>query len=86
MVRRTGPPGSASTDWKPHQDALGRYENSTNILIGLKKAGITGGIYTQTSDIEREVNGLMNDDREVHKFPASKLIKLQAPLLEKKAP
>jgi beta-galactosidase len=37
-------------------------------MTDLKKKGIAGGIYTQTSDIEGEVNGLMTYDREVEKF------------------
>ena len=31
-------------------------------------AGMGGSIYTQTTDVEREVNGLMTYDRRVFKF------------------
>ena len=42
-------------------------------MKALKQAGVAGGIYTQTSDVEAEVNGLRTYDREVDKFPADKL-------------
>ena len=40
-----------------------RYETSINILCALKMKGISGGIYTQTTDVEGEINGLMTYDR-----------------------
>ena len=35
--------------------------------------GIAGGVYTQTTDVEGEVNGLMTYDREVQKLSAEEL-------------
>jgi len=63
-------------------ELMARYEKSNAMLIELKQAGIAGGIYTQTSDIEGEVNGLLTYDREVRKFPAGKLRELHAPLFQ----
>ena len=51
----------------------------------LKKKGIAGGIYTQTSDIEGEVNGLMTYDREVEKFPRKDLKAMHDELYSVKA-
>jgi beta-galactosidase len=44
---------------KDRDELMARYEKSNAKLIELKKAGIAGGIYTQTSDIKGEVNGLL---------------------------
>ncbi|WP_193215152.1 glycoside hydrolase family 2 protein [Luteolibacter marinus] len=57
-----------------------RYEKSIGILAGLKAKGISGGVYTQTTDVEEEINGLMTYDRKVQKIPAAELKKINAPL------
>ncbi len=46
------------------------------------KEGLSAAIYTQTSDIEEEINGLMTYDREVSKFDENILRDLHARLLE----
>lgn len=38
------------------------------------------GVYSQTTDVELEINGLMTCDRNVIKIPAEKLRALHAPL------
>jgi beta-galactosidase len=40
-----------------------RYARSINVLAGLRKKGISAGVYTQTSDVEVEINGLLTYDR-----------------------
>ncbi len=40
-----------------------RYARSINVLAGLRKRGIAGGVYTQTTDVEVEINGLLTYDR-----------------------
>jgi hypothetical protein len=40
--------------------------------------GLSAAIYTQVSDVEGEVNGLMTYDRRVVKMPAEKLNKLNS--------
>lgn len=42
--------------------------------------GLSAAIYTQTTDVEGEVNGLMTYDREVTKIPVDLLKQLHAPL------
>lgn len=53
-----------------------RYTKSTNMLGELKKKGISAGVYTQTTDVEGEINGLITYDRKVIKIPAEKLYKI----------
>ncbi|MCW1886381.1 glycoside hydrolase family 2 [Luteolibacter flavescens] len=57
-----------------------RYVKSIQILTDLKAKGIAGGVYTQTADVEEEINGLMSYDRKVIKIPAEELKKIHAPL------
>ncbi|HKL67101.1 MAG TPA: hypothetical protein VJ877_04355, partial [Bacteroidales bacterium] len=42
-------------------------------LLKLIKAGYSGAIYTQTTDVEIEVNGLMTYDREIVKMEADRV-------------
>ena len=56
-----------------------RYRKSFEILMELRKKGIAAGVYTQTTDVEGEVNGLMTYDREVLKMTADELAELHAP-------
>lgn len=44
--------------------------------------GLSAAIYTQTTDVEGEVNGLLTYDREVIKIPVDLLQKLHRPLYE----
>jgi beta-galactosidase/beta-glucuronidase len=50
-----------------------RYITSLNMLADLKMKGISAGVYTQTTDVEGEINGLLTYDREVIKIPVEKL-------------
>ena len=59
-----------------------RYVESLRMLTELKNKGIAGGVYTQTTDVEGEINGLVTYDRKRIKIPAAELKKLHAPLLE----
>jgi hypothetical protein len=40
-----------------------RYARSLGLLAGLRKRGIAGAVYTQTTDVEVEINGLLTYDR-----------------------
>ena len=42
-------------------------------LVPLIQKGLSAAIYTQTTDVEIEVNGLMTYDRKVIKMPADRL-------------
>ncbi|MFO0942756.1 MAG: glycoside hydrolase family 2 TIM barrel-domain containing protein [Pirellulales bacterium] len=53
-----------------------RYKTSIDKLLELKKQGIAAGVYTQTTDVEIEINGLMTYDRKVIKISAEELKKL----------
>ena len=57
-----------------------RYRDTFSKLLDLKEQGIAAGIYTQTTDIEGEINGLMTYDREVQKIPAKTLAEIHSPL------
>ncbi|WDQ15096.1 glycoside hydrolase family 2 protein [Rhodopirellula sp. P2] len=59
-----------------------RYVTSIRKLQELQQQGIAAGVYTQTTDVEGEINGLMTYDRKVIKISADELAELHAPLLE----
>lgn len=50
-----------------------RYEESIRRLGRLKRQGVAAGVYTQTTDVEIEVNGLLTYDRAVQKLDAKTL-------------
>lgn len=50
-----------------------RYQTSIAMLNELRGQGIAAGIYTQTTDVEGEINGLLTYDRKVAKIPAAQL-------------
>ena len=49
---------SSMEEWKQ------RFEKSIHVLADLRKNGISAGVYTQTTDVEVEINGLLTYDRE----------------------
>ncbi|TWT38131.1 Beta-galactosidase [Posidoniimonas corsicana] len=59
-----------------------RYVRSLDKLKELKSRGIAGAVYTQTTDVENEINGLVTYDRREIKLPASELAELHAELLK----
>ncbi len=61
---------------KDKAEYLDRYATSIKMLNELRGRGIAGGVYTQTTDVEGEINGLMTYDRKVIKIPAKELAKL----------
>ncbi len=50
-----------------------RYQTLTNKLAELIPHGLSAAVYTQTTDVEGEVNGFMTYDRKVMKMPLEKL-------------
>lgn len=59
---------------------IAAYSNRVNEIIKLHQTnGLQAAVYTQTSDVEGEVNGYMTYDREVLKVKASDLRKIHAP-------
>ncbi|MEL6109202.1 MAG: sugar-binding domain-containing protein [Planctomycetota bacterium] len=59
-----------------------RYQATLDELLSLRSRGIAAGIYTQTSDVEGEVNGLLTYDRAVEKIPRQELATLHESLRE----
>ncbi|HLR24766.1 MAG TPA: hypothetical protein VK112_02780, partial [Fodinibius sp.] len=57
------------------------YERLLRELIKLKDKGLAGAVYTQTTDVESEVNGIMTYDREVIKFDEERLNKIHHQLI-----
>ncbi|MCA9266881.1 MAG: glycoside hydrolase family 2, partial [Planctomycetales bacterium] len=57
-----------------------RYRESIRLLAELQSKGIAGGVYTQTTDVEGEINGLLSYDRKVRKISAEELLKIHAQL------
>jgi len=53
-----------------------RYRKTFEQLMKLRRRGVAAGVYTQTTDVEGEVNGLMTYDREVQKMTAQELFEL----------
>ncbi|MDN4502803.1 glycoside hydrolase family 2 TIM barrel-domain containing protein [Alteromonadaceae bacterium BrNp21-10] len=54
----------------------GRYRQSIENLSKLKSQGIAAGVYTQTTDVETEINGLLTYDRKVEKIAVKELKRL----------
>jgi hypothetical protein len=47
-----------------------------------QKNGVSAAVYTQTTDVEGEVNGLLTYDREIIKIPIETLREIHAPLFK----
>ncbi len=60
-----------------------RYAEVVNDLSRLIPLGLSAGVYTQTTDVEVETNGLMTYDRKVIKIPTSELNDLHKKLYDK---
>ncbi|MGX5688305.1 glycoside hydrolase family 2 protein [Arcticibacter tournemirensis] len=60
-----------------------RYSSFMDSLEGLIKAGLSAAVYTQTTDVEVETNGLMTYDRKVIKVPEAKLKQVHQKLYNK---
>jgi beta-galactosidase/beta-glucuronidase len=58
------------------------YEGLIEKLEPLVKQGLSAAIYTQTTDVEGEINGLMTYDRKVVKFDAARLAELHRKLIQ----
>ena len=47
-----------------------------------ERNGLSAAVYTQTTDVEGEINGLMTYDRKVTKIPEEKLKELHTKLYQ----
>jgi hypothetical protein len=59
------------------EELLKNYIYKLDQIVQMKeKNGLSAAVYTQTTDVEGEINGLMTYDREVIKIPAQTLKEL----------
>jgi beta-galactosidase/beta-glucuronidase len=66
--------------FKNTEELKKRYEGMINDLKRLIPLGLSAAIYTQTTDVEIETNGLMTYDRKIIKIPEADLHKMHAEL------
>lgn len=66
--------------FKTEAELLDRYKTLVKDLKELIPKGLAAAVYTQTTDVEVEVNGLMTYDRRIIKFPAEVLKSLHMEL------
>lgn len=62
--------------FKNKEELKERYQELVTDLNALIKRGLSAGVYTQTTDVEVETNGLMTYDRKVIKIPEAELKKM----------
>ena len=65
-------------DLKDKEKATEEYLKYANRLKELSALGLCGAVYTQTTDVESEINGLMTYDRKVVKMNADALQKVNS--------
>jgi beta-galactosidase/beta-glucuronidase len=66
--------------FKNQEDLYNRYQTFVGKFEELINQGLSAAVYTQTTDVEVETNGLMTYDRKVIKFPEAKLKSIHTPL------
>jgi hypothetical protein len=66
--------------FKNQEDLYARYASFIERFEPLIKKGLSAAVYTQTTDVEVEINGLMTYDRKVIKLPEAKLKAIHTPL------
>ncbi len=62
--------------FKSSKDVTDEYVKYAEMLKTMVKAGFSAAVYTQTTDVEGEVNGLMTYDRKVIKLEENRLKKI----------
>ena len=68
--------------YKSGDEVLDVYEEYADQLILLVKQGVCGAVYTQTTDVEGEVNGLMTYDRKVIKLDEKRLREINTKVID----
>ena len=64
-------------------DYLARYRRKFEEIVRQAKVhGLSAAVYTQTTDVEGEINGLLTYDRAVAKAPAEAFAAMAKPLWE----
>lgn len=59
--------------FKANDSLFNRYNGMNDKLAELIRHGLSAAVYTQTTDVEGEINGFMTYDRKVMKMPVDKL-------------
>lgn len=67
---------------KTAEELRDRYAELTTLLQPLIVEGLSGAVYTQTTDVEIEVNGLMTYDRKVSKIDEKEMYRINQKLYE----
>jgi beta-galactosidase/beta-glucuronidase len=66
---------------KAKDEYLERYKRKFDEVVRqYREAGLSASVYTQTTDVEGELNGLLTYDREVEKLPAESFADMAKPL------
>ena len=68
--------------YKSGEEVLAQYREYALQLEKIIAEGVSAAVYTQTTDVEGEVNGLMTYDRAVTKMPAEELYKINREVIE----
>jgi len=68
--------------FKTADEMLAKYKTFTDRMIELIPLGLSAAVYTQTTDVEGEINGYMTYDRKVIKMPSAELLKLHTRLYD----
>ncbi len=58
------------------EEFLAAYVELTDVIATLKSQGLAAAIYTQTTDVEVEANGLLTYDRAVFKIDPQRLTEI----------
>lgn len=66
--------------FKNSDELYSKYESFITSFEPLIKKGLSAAVYTQTTDVEIETNGLMTYDRKVIKMPEAKLMQIHKKL------
>ena len=68
--------------FKDKEELKERYKEVVNDLSQLISRGLSAGVYTQTTDVEIETNGLMTYDRKIINIPEEELRELHQKLYD----
>jgi hypothetical protein len=64
------------------EQVLDQYEKYAQRLKLLKQTGVSAAVYTQTTDVEVEVNGLITYDRKVVKVDTKRMAEINRSVIE----
>lgn len=67
--------------FKSAKEVTDEYVKYGRQLLNLVKSGISGGVYTQTTDVEGEVNGLITYDRKVIKVEEDRIRRINQEII-----